>query len=64
MARNEDEAAYHANQKEMELWTEIDSNWKIIDVSKATNLTIVKSDPKIEAAPEGTNAPVIKIKSN
>jgi hypothetical protein len=25
MARNETEAAYHADQKEMALWTEVDS---------------------------------------
>ena len=33
MAKNENEAAYHADFKEIELWTEVDSNWKIIDVS-------------------------------
>jgi hypothetical protein len=61
MARNETEAAYHADQKEIELWTEVDSNWKIIDVSKATDLTIIKSAPQIEATPEAIKAPVIKI---
>jgi hypothetical protein len=61
MAKNEKEAAYHADLKEIELWTEVDSNWKIIDVSKATNLTIIKSAPQIEDAPETMKAPVIQI---
>ena len=61
MAKNEKEAAYHADQKEIELWTEVDSNWKIIDVSKATNLTIIKSAPQIEATSETMKAPVIQI---
>ena len=61
MAKNEKEAAYHADQKEIELWTEVDSNWKITDVSKATNLTIIKSAPQIEATPETMKAPVIQI---
>ena len=61
MARNETEAAYHADLKEIELWTEVDSNWKIIDVSKATDLRMIKSTPQIEAAPEAMKAPVIKI---
>jgi hypothetical protein len=61
MAKNEKEAAYHADQKEIELWTEVDSNWKIIDVSRATNLTIIKSAPQIEATPENMKAPVIQI---
>ena len=39
MARNEKEAAYHADQKEIELWTEVDCDWKIIDVSKARHTT-------------------------
>ena len=39
MARNENEAAYHADQKEIELWTEVDCDWKIIDVSKARHTT-------------------------
>ena len=64
MARNEKEAAYHADLKEIELWTEVDSNWKIIDVSKATDLTIIKSAPQIEDTPEAMKAPVIQIKSN
>ena len=64
MARNETEAAYHADQKEIALWTEVDSDWKIIDVSKATNLTIIKSAPQIEATSGALKAPVIKIKSN
>ena len=64
MAKNENEAAYHADLKEIELWTEVDSNWKIIDVSKATNLTMIKSASQIEATPEAIKAPVIKIKSN
>jgi hypothetical protein len=64
MAKNEKEAAYHADLKEIELWTEVDSNWKIIDVSKATNLTVIKSAPQIESTPEIMKAPVIKIKSN
>ena len=61
MARNEKEAAYRADLKEIDLWTEVDSNWKIIDVSKATNLTIIKSSPQIEATPETMTAPVIQI---
>ena len=61
MAKNEKEAAYHADQKEIELWTEVDSNWKIIDVSKATNLTIIKSAPQTEDTPETVKAPVIQI---
>jgi hypothetical protein len=61
MARNEKEAAYHADLKEIELWTEVDSNWKIIDVSKATDLTIIKSAPQIEATLETMKAPVIQI---
>ena len=61
MAKNEKEAAYHADLKEIELWTEVDSNWKIIDVSKATNLTIIKSAPQIESTPETMKAPVIQI---
>jgi len=64
MARNETEAAYHADQKEIELWTEVDSNWKIIDVSKATELKMIKSAPQIEANPEAIKAPVIQIKPN
>jgi hypothetical protein len=64
MAKNEKEAAYHADLKEIELWTEVDSNWKIIDVTKATNLTIIRSAPQIEATPETMKAPVIQIKSN
>ncbi len=64
MARNEKEAAYHADLKEIELWTEVDSEWKITDVSKATDLTIVKSVPNVEVSPEAMKAPVIKIKSN
>lgn len=64
MARNEKEAAYRADLKEIDLWTEVDSNWEIIDVSKATNLTIIKSAPQIEDSPEVMKAPVIKIKSN
>jgi len=46
MARNEKEAAYHEDLKEIDLWTEVDSNWKIIDVSKATYLKIIKSAPR------------------
>jgi hypothetical protein len=46
MAKNEKEAAYHADPKEIELWTEVDSNWKIIDVSKATDLKMIKSAPQ------------------
>jgi len=46
MARNEKEAAYRADLKQIEPWTEVDSNWEIIDVSKATNLKIIKSAPK------------------
>ena len=61
MARNEKEAAYRADLKEIELWTEIDSNWEIIDVSKATNLTIIKSAPQIESTPEAIKEPVIQI---
>ncbi len=61
MARNETEAAYHADLKEIDLWTEVDSDWKIIDVSKATDLTIIKSASQIEATPEAIKAPVIKI---
>ena len=61
MAKNEKEAAYHADLKEIELWTEVDSNWKIIDVSKATNLTIIKSAPRIESTPETMKAHVIQI---
>ncbi len=61
MAKNEKEAAYHADLKEIELWTEVDSEWKITDVSKATNLTMIKSAPQIEATPEAIKAPVIKI---
>ena len=64
MAKNEKEAAYHADLKEIELWTEVDSNWKIIDVSKATDLKMIKSAPQIEATPEAIKAPVIKINSN
>jgi hypothetical protein len=64
MARNENEAAYRADLKEIDLWTEVDSNWEIIDVSKATNLTIIKSAPQKEATPETMKAPVIQIKSN
>ena len=64
MAKNEKEAAYHADLKEIEQWTEVDSNWKIIDVSKATNLTIIKSAPQLEDTLETMKAPVIKIKSN
>ena len=61
MAKNEKEAAYHADLKEIELWTEVDCDWKIIDVSKATELRMIKSTPQIEAAPEAMKAPVIKI---
>ena len=61
MAKNEKEAAYHADQKEIELWTEVDSNWKIIDVTKATNLTMIKSAPQIEDTSETMKAPVIQI---
>ena len=61
MARNETEAAYHADLKEIELWTEVDSNWQIIDVSKATNLTMIKSAPQKEVTPESIKAPVIKV---
>ena len=64
MARNEKEAAYRADLKEIDLWTEVDSNWEIIDVSKSTNLTIIKSAPQIEATPDSIKAPVIKINSN
>ena len=64
MARNEKEAAYHADLKEIDLWTEVDSDWKIIDVSKATELKMIKSAPQIEATSEAIKAPVIKIKSN
>ena len=61
MARNEKEAAYRADLKEIDLWTEVDSNWKIIDVSKATNLTMIKIAPQIEATPEAMKVPVIQI---
>ena len=61
MARSEKEAAYHADLKDIELWTEVYSNWKIIDVSKATNLRMIKSAPQIEATPETMKAPVIKV---
>ena len=61
MARNENEAAYHADLKEIELWTEVDSNWKIIDVSKATNLTIIKSTPQIEDTSEAIKVPIIQV---
>ena len=64
MARNEKEAAYHADLKEIDLWTEVDSDWKIIDVSKATDLKMIKSTPQTEATPEAIKEPVIKIKSN
>ena len=64
MAKNETEAAYHADLKEIELWTEVDSNWKIIDVSKATELRMFKSASQIAATPEAIKAPVIKINSN
>lgn len=61
MAKNENEAAYHADLKEIELWTEVDSDWKIIDVSKATNLTMIKSAPQVEVKPEAMKAAVIQI---
>ena len=64
MAKNEKEAAYHADLKEIELWTEVDSNWKIIDVLKATELRMIKSTPQMQATPEAMKAPVIKINSN
>ncbi len=64
MAKNEKEAAYHADLKEIELWTEVDSEWKITDVSKATNLTMIKSAPQIESTPEAIKAPVIQIWKN
>ena len=64
MAKNETEAAYHADLKEIELWTEVDSDWKIIDVSKATELKMIKSIPQMQATPEAMKAPVIKIRSN
>ena len=64
MAKNEKEAAYHADQKEIALWTEVDCDWKIIDVSKATDLRMIKSTPLLEATPKTVKAPVIKIKSN
>ena len=61
MAKNEYEAAYHADLKERELWTEVDSYWKIIDVSKATNLTIIKSTPQIEDTSEAIKVPIIQV---
>ncbi len=61
MAKNEKEAAYHADLKEIELWTEVDSEWRITDVSKATNLTIIKSAPQIKAISETMKSPVIQI---
>ena len=61
MARNEKEAAYHADLKEIELWTEVDSDWKIIDVSKGTELTMIKTAPEVEVFPESMKAPVIQI---
>ena len=64
MARNEKAAAYRADLKEIDISTEVDSNWEIIDVSKSTNLTIIKSAPQIEDTPEVMKAPVIQIKSN
>ena len=64
MAKNEKEAAYHADLKEIELWTEVDSDWKIIDVSKATDLRMIKSTPQMQDTPEDIKATVIKINSN
>jgi len=64
MARNENEAGYHADLKEIDLWTEVDSNWKIIDVSKATDLKMIKRAPQIDDSPKDIKAPVIQIKSN
>ena len=61
MAKNEKEAAYHADLKEIELWTEVDCDWKIIDVSKATELRMIKSTPQMQATPEAIKAPVIQI---
>ena len=61
MAKNEKEAAYHADLKEIELWTEVDSNWKIIDVSKATNLIMIKSAPELEAATIPRTATIVKV---
>ena len=61
MAKNEKEAAYHADLKEIELWTEVDSDWKIIDVSKATELSMIKSAPEGEVSSESIKAPVIQI---
>ena len=61
MARNEKEAVYHADQKEIELWTEVDADWRIIDVSKATELTIIKSAPQVEVSPAPIKAPVIQV---
>ena len=61
MAKNEKEAAYHADLKEIELWTEVDCDWKIIDVLKATELRMIKSTPQMQATPEAMKAPVIKI---
>ena len=61
MAKNEKEAAYHADLKEIELWIDVVFNLKIIDVFKAINLTLIKSAPQKEATPETMKAPVIQV---
>jgi hypothetical protein len=56
IARNEKEAAYCADLKEIELWTEVDSNWMIIDVTRVSHLVLVEDKKEQE-----TRKPVIKI---
>ena len=50
MARNETEAAYHADQKEIALWTEVDSDWKIIDVSRVSHLVLAEDKQNKETS--------------
>jgi hypothetical protein len=61
MAKNEKEAAYHANLKGIELWTEVDSAWKIVDVSKAPDLKVIRTAPQKDAPSETMDVPVIQI---
>jgi hypothetical protein len=56
LARNEKEAAYHADQKEIELWNEMGASYEIIEVSRVSHLVLV--DKSVE---QKTIKPVIRI---
>lgn len=41
--RNEEEAVYSAASIDLESWSEVDSSWEIVDVSRVSQLKLIEN---------------------